>query len=478
MKTSKINQTKNVGLLVGLFFASAIGFAQDVVPTTEILKQKEFKGHVTLLKREMKPTTTVFIEGGSSIPSSDLKSNGYSNGSNFNAGVFVPLKGIFGVTSSVGYSAVNQQIATPDFSNIKYIDNGVETTLSSGGSSNGSKTKAMQVLVGPAVQLNFGKFSVIPSVMAGYQTVSTAGFSQDGSYNIIDATGTNGKVTYGQYARQQSTSSGVVIQPNLKVGWNLTKNISAFTSINHSCGPTVSNSYATFTPEGTPNVKGNYEIQQLQNGTQTTTTTETKIQNTAVNFGIAYLWDLSKPKKIRAAQAQPSYSSTNPAPPVIVIDKVGPPKPSTTNPAPPVIEKSTVIEPNVNPENGKVQMQDMHTPWHKTATGTETEPGTTAGTVTPTTATAVGKTKHDTVKNTISNVRSTDATATETPATTTERAIRTQGTGATSVKSILPNGGQPETGTTAPATTTERAIRTKGTGATAARTVKIGRAHV
>ncbi|MDZ4664036.1 MAG: hypothetical protein SGJ15_04105 [Bacteroidota bacterium] len=233
--------------------------------------------------------TTLFLGGGIIMPSSALKTNAMvDNGLNFNSGIFIPVgKSVFGLAAKLDYSSlINNNILPSSIEAIKY-NNGTETiTTVAPIFENKGKASIVTALAGPSLLFSFKKIYLNPSLFGGYFSFSQKGFDAYDSIQYIPNPLLNKNINF--FSSGSSTSSGFIIQPELKIGYAINKKVSVFGSVDYSFGSTITNTYNTFLPSGSPGITGVYEIDQLIGGTTTSATVESKYNLLALNVGLAF----------------------------------------------------------------------------------------------------------------------------------------------------------------------------------------------
>ena len=228
----------------------------------------------------------VYIGAGSNSPSTKVKDDAYAtNTVGFDANVFVSLikkkNFSFGINAGGEYFSSNKE------------NHG---TLPAAFSVSGSTAESIHddsgrdvdwgFIIGVAPQVNFfmGKHIIIsPMIELGYMSMTSKGFS------VIQTTNIDGTLyNFTLLSKTETKTSGLAITPKVRLNYMFTKNIGMWVEANYTMGPTIKNTVSTFIPEGNPDNNGQYEFDQLQNGTTKTEIRQTKFGSFGVHVGVMF----------------------------------------------------------------------------------------------------------------------------------------------------------------------------------------------
>lgn len=239
-------------------------------------------GHVTLLRRTMKPPVWIYADGGATLPNSDAKKwLGLKEGYQFTMGAAIPFNQRFGISVQAAYGNNGGGMVQPASSTIKYFGNGAVSTLDNNPIQKATMS-SFNMMAGPTLFKNLGSYFYIqPSVILGYNHFNYQGFSSGG---VASFNGNTLPIT--QYQTNNQSVGLFAIRPDLKFGVLLSQNFAIQASVDYTILPKMNLSTTTFQPQGGPNPQGWYEFQQLQKGTYTTQTQSINPSYLHVSLGI------------------------------------------------------------------------------------------------------------------------------------------------------------------------------------------------
>ncbi|SOD19983.1 hypothetical protein [Pedobacter xixiisoli] len=223
------------------------------------------------------------------------------NGANLQLDAFVPFyrKGwdgtVKGGSFALGLNVLGNYARiknlSPNNSNIESQYQIHNATLSVASSADSKNSASFSGLIGLQGRFLFGKFNVAPSVNAGYLNFKKEGYEQIGSASI------NGQARQLELTRvEEQSSGGFVFKPQIKVGYNLTSNLSVFISPAMVMGHEVAHTVQQRVPQGGFNDRNTYEASQLANGTWESKTTTSKYNFSELNFGLSVALGKKKAK--------------------------------------------------------------------------------------------------------------------------------------------------------------------------------------
>ena len=111
------------------------------------------------------------------------------------------------------------------------------------------------------------------------------------AFTVVQNTAVNGQdYEHTLYSQAESKTSSVAFVPKLVHRYKFGKDnrFSVFIETNYMFGPSVTTKSTYLSPEGVANAQGNYNINQMNFGTQTSQTKSTKLNGFGVNAGISF----------------------------------------------------------------------------------------------------------------------------------------------------------------------------------------------
>jgi hypothetical protein len=225
--------------------------------------------------QELAPkSATVSIGGGRSFSSSSLKQQTLTgDGVQAGADVFIPLfrkgwdgtvkgssKFTLGILAGAYYQSAKN--LDPDISGLqakyKLPTGGLEIMNTQNGSTN---SKAFAFSAGLQADISFGRIVLSPSVSGGYFTSTKEGFTQS---TQVMVNGSARKVVLS--ASPEVKTQGLIMIPQLRVGYRVAGNLSVYAAGSLNAGPTSNSTQYELIPAGGFNDKNTYEASQLASG--------------------------------------------------------------------------------------------------------------------------------------------------------------------------------------------------------------------
>ncbi len=219
-------------------------------------------------------SVTVSLGGGRSFSSAALKQNALTgDGVQAGADVFVPLfrKGWDGSVKGSGKFALgilagayyqSGKNLSPDISGLqakyKLPNGGLEIMNTQNGS---SSSQAVAFSAGLQAEISFGRITLSPSVSGGYFTSTKEGFTQN-TQVMVNGSARNIVLS----ASPKVKTHGLIMIPQVKVGYRVAGNVSVYAAGSLNAGPTSSNTQYDLIPAGGFNDKNTYEATQLASG--------------------------------------------------------------------------------------------------------------------------------------------------------------------------------------------------------------------
>lgn len=271
-------------------------------------------------------SVTVSVGGGRSFSSSSLKQHALTgDGIQAGADIFVPLvrKGWDGSVKGSGKFALgilaggyyqSSKNLDPDLSGIqskyKLYTGDLEIANTRNGSSN---SNAFAFSAGLQADLTFGSITLSPSISGGYFTSTQDGLTQS---TQVMVNGSSQNVVLS--ASPKVKNHGLIMIPQLKLGYRLTNNLSVYAAGSVNAGPAISNTQYDLIPAGGFNDKHTYEATQLASGKLALdgSSKETSYITTGIQAGVS--WSFGKSKSARrvgktkanGGAASASYAAT------------------------------------------------------------------------------------------------------------------------------------------------------------------------
>ena len=242
---------------------------------------------IVILFQPRPPNIMIYVGAGSNSPSTKVKDDAYAtNTVGFDANVFVSVikkkNFSFGFNGGGEYFSSNKDNfpATPNpFHVIGETSSTVAVT-----SSGSSKNSGFKLGFAPQVNFFMGKhFIISPMIELGYMSMTTKGFSAVQTTNL-DGTLYN----FTLLSKTETKTSGLAITPKVRLNYMFTKKIGMWVETNYTVGPTIKSSISTLVPEPEPDENGQYNIDQMMNGTTKAEMRETKFSSFGVHVGVVF----------------------------------------------------------------------------------------------------------------------------------------------------------------------------------------------
>lgn len=235
----------------------------------------------------------LWLSLGAGVSNTSALDKNYVTGNGFNvqADAYVPfyrkgwdgtVKGsgfTLGVNISGNYTGIRN--SRPDNTNVaeryQVYQGNVVVTDQSEGKTSGS----FSGLAGIQARMDWGKFNLSPSVNFGYLHFKQKGYTQTGSLSM------NGETQEKDLVKaEQQSANGMVFKPQLKIGYNITRNLSFFISPAMVFWPETRYTTYYLVPQGGFNAKNTYEAGQLAKGTWESSTNTGRYRLMEINAGI------------------------------------------------------------------------------------------------------------------------------------------------------------------------------------------------
>ncbi|MDR6782013.1 hypothetical protein ABIE26_001498 [Pedobacter africanus] len=234
------------------------------------------------------------------------KDNLMGNGYNIEAEAFVPFYSksgfLLGGVLNGNYTGIRN--LSPDNATVagKYQVYGGSVAVNN--EADGKTSGSFSGLLGLQAVLKAGNFSIAPSVNAGYLRFNQQGYTQTGAATMNN--GQSGEMALVKTEKQ--SNEGLVLKPQLKVGYALAPNFTLFIASAYTAGPALQHTSEHLVPQGGFNDKNTYESSQLAKGTWESQTTESKYRFANFNAGIMLALGKRKAPK-GAGAASSSYAA-------------------------------------------------------------------------------------------------------------------------------------------------------------------------
>ena len=231
------------------------------------------------------PDIMVYIGAGSNSPSTKAKDDAYAtNTIGFDANVFVSVikkkNFSFGFNGGGEYFSSNKD-PLKTLPNPFHVIGETSSIVSSSGK---SKQQSFNVGAGPQANFYLGKHIIVsPIFLVGYMSLTQNAFSATQTTVIDDNTS-----NYNLLSQTQTKTNGLALISKLRLQYFLNRRIGFWAETNYTMGPIIKNTVNTFIPQGTPDNNGQYEFDQLQNGTTKTEIRQTKFGSFGVHVGVMF----------------------------------------------------------------------------------------------------------------------------------------------------------------------------------------------
>lgn len=239
-----------------------------------------------------KAQTTVSLGAGTTLPSSAMKTNNnMGNLTNFTLGAYVPLFEYGGATGGVisfGLNARGEYFTGNSAYNLSTYkpfnitgQSGIPPITAKGSGS--PKQAGFKTEAGAQANFSFGPYTISPILNLAYINLKQKAFT------VVQNTSVNGQnYEHNLYSQAETKTSGVGAVATLSHRYKFGRDnkFSVFAETNYMFGPSVTTQSAMLIPEGGANAQGNYNINQMNFGRQTSQTKNTKFNGFGVNAGI------------------------------------------------------------------------------------------------------------------------------------------------------------------------------------------------
>lgn len=262
--------------------------------------------------------TRLSLSAGLANTTAKEKDNLMGNGYNLQADLFMPfyrkgwdgsVKGsgfAVGITVSGNYTSVKNTAPGNNDVAEKYKVYNTDLTIDS--RTTRAHSNSFSGLVGLEAMFSFGKIYISPAISTGYMSFQQEGATQTGSISI------NGQQQQRDLVkRAHENTNGFILKPQLKIGYNITENISLFAKSAIVKGPELTHTTSYLVPDGGFKENNTYEVSQLAKGSWSGSNNKTRYAITEFNIGLSI--GLGKKKKTTqpikgSGAASASYAAT------------------------------------------------------------------------------------------------------------------------------------------------------------------------
>ncbi|WP_211345553.1 hypothetical protein [Paraflavitalea soli] len=246
---------------------------------------------------------TVSLGGGRSLSSAALKQQSLiGDGVQAGADVFVPLlrkgwdgsvKGsgrfTLGILAGAYYQSAKNLPSDNSGLQSKYqLPTGNLEIMHTNGSSN---SQAYAFSAGLQAEATFGRITLSPSVSGGYFT-STREANTQNTQVMVNGTTRNVVLSGSPKVKTQ----GLIIIPQLRVGYRVAGNLSIYAAGSMNAGPTSSNTQYELIPAGGFNDKNTYEASQLASGKLALDGSSKEAAYKTITIQAGFSWSFGKGK--------------------------------------------------------------------------------------------------------------------------------------------------------------------------------------
>lgn len=250
---------------------------------SDIITRKKNDGGGTTVVIWAKKSPLIFLGGGTSLPTRDVKTNiGLKNFTNINLGAYLPVKSFsnwsWGFEMLGGYSFSNKDNC-PIVEPFQILGQSAPPVISEKGTGS-PKQQNFRIEAGPATNFSLGeRFSLLPSINAVYSSFS------ESKCSIFQNSSVNG-ISYNWNLCDRTTekSSGIGFSPKLKFVYQFGR-IGLWIEGNYLMGQNLKTTTTTLVPEGNPQ-NGFYDVGQMNFATYSTTIKNTTYSAFGINGGI------------------------------------------------------------------------------------------------------------------------------------------------------------------------------------------------
>ena len=152
-----------------------------------------------------------------------------------------------------------------------------------------SKTSGYFIGFGPQFNIHFANhFIFSPIFQLGYVGLSNNEFTATQTTLMQGFVLPNYTRKYDLISQTETKTSGLGFIPKARVSYMFTPKFGLWAEASYLLGPTQENKTISFKPQGQPNAQGAYTIDQMDAGTYSTTTSESKYNTIGYNFGLSY----------------------------------------------------------------------------------------------------------------------------------------------------------------------------------------------
>lgn len=262
---------------------------------------------IALAQEPSQKSITISIGGGRSFSSATLKQQALTgDGVQAGADVFVPFlrkgwdgsvkgssKFTLGILAGAYYQSAKN--LSPDISGLqskyKLPTGNLEIMNTQNGSSN---SQACAFSAGLQADLTFTRITISPSISAGYFISTKEGFTQN---TQVMVNGSTRNVVLS--ASPKVKNQGLIIIPQLRVGYRIAGNLSVYAAGSMNAGPSSTSTQHDLIPAGGFNDKNTYEATQLASGKLALDGGSKKAAYITTNIQAGFSWSFGKSKAAR-----------------------------------------------------------------------------------------------------------------------------------------------------------------------------------
>lgn len=268
---------------------------------------------VLLASAHIAMAQTVSLSSGAAYTSAGEKNNLIGNGHNIQADIFLPFyKKNWGGNSLrlgaiIGGNLTRLKNLHANNSLVADHYKVYNTTVTVDSRTGRAMSDGFSGVLGVQAQFQFGKMIISPAVNSGYMHFSPGNSVQTGSANI------NGQQQQVDLEKQESGKvKGILLKPELRVGYQLTPVISVFAKAAIVRGPEVRHTTCYLVPQGGFNDNNTYEPSQLANGTWASEVSTSNYNIKEFNLGVSVTLGRKKAQASRkgSGAASASYAAT------------------------------------------------------------------------------------------------------------------------------------------------------------------------
>jgi hypothetical protein len=234
-----------------------------------------------------RPNIMLYLGAGFNNPSTKIKNDvNIANNIGFSAGLFIPIlkraNYSFGFSGETEYFSSNNQ----HFNTLPqpFKVQGASSVTVNQNISESPKTSGS--ILGIAPQINFfigNHFIFSPMFEIGYLNVTGKSFTATQTTIV-------GEIEYNHVLLSENVNvtSGLATIPKVRMSYMFSRNMGLWLEANYMLGPTTESTITTLVPEPEPDDNGEYNIEQLNHGTNATEQKTTKFNSIGLKMGLVF----------------------------------------------------------------------------------------------------------------------------------------------------------------------------------------------